>query len=137
MTRNEARNVIVKRLLSAALLPPDKIARPNVEFKIPVTGPWVRISFNDTNSDYRSIGGEEQLVRVERQAVFIIQLFIKQNTGTSDGQTLAESIADLYELQRGDRPIYYDAPTIAEIGNDGEGWYQYNIRVAYDFSVCK
>lgn len=137
MKRSEARSAIAKRLVKSGLFPADMIALPNKEFDVPESGKWCRLAFSDGVSDQMSLGGQDVTARFERSGIFTVQVFTPQAVGTTEGLDLSESVADLYEKQTGDRPVYYESPDVREIGVDPAGWYQYNIVVNYDFSVCK
>lgn len=137
MKRSEARSAIAMRLVKSGLFPVDMIALPNKKFDVPASGNWCRLAFSDGSSDQRSIGGDEVLARFERSGIFTVQVFTAEAVGTTEGLDLSESVADLYEKQTGDRPMHYESPDVREIGIDPAGWYQYNVVVNYDFSVCK
>lgn len=138
MTRTEAREVIVKRLIASNLIPFERIDLPNKKFTIPAvgTGVWCRIRFSEGASSQRSLGGQETIARFERTARFKIQIFGDQGDGTSMLSTLAEDAANVYEKQF-DRPLYYMSPDVDDGNVDPSGWYMYTVSVQYQFSVCK
>ena len=134
MKRSEAQTRIVTRLISSGLFPTERIALPNKPFDIPSGGEWCRVTFSGGSSDQTSIGS---IARFERDGIFTIQVFVGQATGSNTGLDLAESIGDLYEKQTGDKPVYYESPNVAVVGIDPAGWFQHNVTVNYEFSVCK
>lgn len=138
-TRAEARNAIAERLFNSGIFNTLNIAVPGRDFTVPPISdaPWCRIAFSDGTSEQRTIGGDEQLVRFERTARFTVQVFTEQGRGSNEGLALAESVADLYEKQRGDKPVSYESPDVSDRGVDPNGWYQHAVVVIYDFSVCK
>ena len=140
ITRSEVRRRITVRLINGKQIPLPRIDLPNKPFDVPPagSGPWCRIRFSDGTSEQRSLGGAEVNARFERQARFRIQVFTDQGTGTATCLDIAESIADLYEKQTGDRPVYYLSPNVSESdGMDPNGWYMCTVSVQYLFSICK
>lgn len=138
MSRSQVRNTIVKRLIASGLFPLARIDLPNKTFSIPTDNdPWCRVTFTDGTSDTRGIGGTDVPVRFERQARYRVTVFTRQAQGSEAGLDLAEAVADLYEKQTGDRPIYYLSPDVFEIGIDPQGWMQHAAQVSYRFDVVK
>ena len=137
MTRTDAQTSIAIRLINSALFPMLRIALPDKPFDVPEDGAWCRLTFSGGSSEQKSIGGEEVCVRFQRDARFIIQVFTTQGVGSRECLELAESVANLYEKQRGDKPITYKSPDVGEPGIEPDGWYQSNVSVEYDFSVGK
>lgn len=136
MKRSEAQTLIALRLVNAGIFLITEIALPNKAFDVPTSGQWCRLTFGDGNSEARSIGGDETCVRFQREARFVIQVFTTQAIGSTGCLDLAESVGDLYEKQRGDKPVSYKSPDVAEQGIEPAGWYQCNVTVEYDFSVA-
>ena len=134
MKRSEAQTRIVTRLVGSGLFPTDRIALPNKPFDIPADGIWCRITFSGGSSDQTSIG---DIARFERSGLFTVQVFTGQAIGSNAGLDLAESVGDLYERQGGDKPVYYESPNVSQGTVDPAGWFQHNVAVSYEFSVCK
>lgn len=137
MRRSDAQTAIATRLISSALFPLSRIALPNKPFDIPEDGEWCRLTFGDGSSEQKSIGGSEVCVRFTRDQRFVIQVFTGQAVGNQRCLDLSEDVADLYEKQRGDKPVSYKSPDVSEPGVDPSGWYQSNVNVEYDFSIGK
>lgn len=137
MKRSEAQNAIAIRLFNSGLFSFDKMSLPGKKFDIPASGEWCRLTFGDGASEQKSIGGDEVCVRFQRDQRFAVQVFTEQGVGNQRCLDLAESVADLYEKQRGDKPVTYKSPDVNEPGIEPDGWYQSNVTVEYDFNVVK
>lgn len=111
------------------------IAWPNVEFTKPnPQSAWVRVVV-DGNVAGQAAFGDGVLHRTS--GLVFIQVFVPDNDGPNEANTLSQSAADALQYKRieyvsGGRPIRTWGAVIRSIGNS-DGWYQVNVTIPFDY----
>jgi len=98
------------------------IAYDNVKFDIP-TSAWIRCFLRPVSTENSSIGGLSK----RNYASFWIQIFTPLNSGTGLAYDYAEKLEVLFSNITLNGIVFYAAETI-RVGDEGNGWYQLNVR---------
>lgn len=103
------------------------ISWPNVDFT-PPDGSWCRFSVNDGESGQIGLGSLPATIRYS--GTIYIQIFTKQNIGTSAALTLADQAKLIFNNWCGTTVACY-AARVKKVGNTTDGWYQVNVSIPF------
>jgi len=111
------------------------ISWPNVPFTLPADGSWVR--FTMKNNDGRQVTmGSPGANRYRRIGIVTIQVFRKikasRPESTSKVLELADTVADIF-IANQLNGILFKNVNARDVGNDGNGWYQYNVTAEFQY----
>lgn len=127
----EIESLVMQQLASFPLLVKDNVARPNVNFDpTKVKGVWFRINFKPITSAISSITSDPC---VTDYGMVVIQVFDKPNVGTGNVKRYANALAKHLSLKRLGTNLDMLAATSLDIGDDGNGFYQINVNIPYQF----
>ena len=98
------------------------IAFDNMEFDPPADDPWIRAYLRPMNSVNAAIGHNCK----RDNAIFVVQVFTKINSGPGKAYDLASKIETLFSNKIINKINFYQATT-DYIGDDGHGWFQLNV----------
>ena len=102
---------------------------PDVRAAIP-NETWVRFSMKNNEGAQKTIGASTN--RFVRDGVVIIQIFQKENQGSTDARAKADLAADIF-LANGLDGFRFSRVNAQDIGADGKGWYQWNVTAEYEY----
>lgn len=108
------------------------IAWPDVDFT-PPNGTWVRFQM-DNNIGRQASMGSPGSNKYRRQGLITIQVFAKENTGAVDCRTKADVAVDAF-MDNGLQGFTFFNANSRRVGNDGHGWYQWNVTVEYRYDI--
>lgn len=91
--------------------------------------PWVRLTIVNGDSRSAGIAGENDIL-VEHFGRIVVQVFVRDGTGTVAARAIADAAAAVFQHARFDGIRSY-AAAIRNIGNDGHGCYQINVSTPY------
>lgn len=91
--------------------------------------PWVRLTIVNGDSRSAGIAGENDIL-VEHFGRIVVQVFVRDGTGTAAARAIADAAAAVFQHARFDGIRSY-AAAIRTVGNDGHGYYQINISTPY------
>lgn len=135
MSFKAARNAINEHISQGWATPIawDNVQQQNIPPDPPV--PWVRVTVQPAIGSQVALG-----TRIERTSgSIIVQGFVPQGTATAGSDDLVDAVAARLRLRRipitGGRSVRTRAATINRVGNDGEGWYQQNVVVPFQFDA--
>jgi len=116
--------------------PRTPVAWPNVKFESQGLPAWVRMYVRHSESGRQLITGEIASGQVFRGLIFV-DVFIPANTSTEVSDTLMDHVRDLWNEKRVEispgKVIICLVPEPDEIGDDGKGWYQSQMRIPFEF----
>lgn len=69
-----------------------------------------------------------------RAGVITVQIFVPEGTGSVEAREKAEFAQSAYIGQDTGEILYYDT-TIVEVGNDGFGFYQINVKANFEYDT--
>jgi len=102
-TTAQAREAVVDRLITAAVLPVTAIALDNEAFEAPTDGSsWIRLVVRNTASEQETLGAPGQR-KFERRAVVFAQIFVPVDVGANNpvaaisADGLAATVRNLFE----------------------------------------
>jgi hypothetical protein len=104
---------------------------PRTNTKVPMQI-WARFTVDCGEEKQMDIGSEVKTFRTPGE--LIIQLFAPLNTGTFTIRGSAKSIADMFRNWYGNTVTCRES-SIQDIGSDGFGWYQINVRIPFKTDV--
>ena len=107
-------------------LPSTKIAWDNVEFTPPNNSEWIRVSMQNVNSEYVSIGESRN---TRRFGLLFFQIFIPENSQTLKMTEIIDKIVEVFETKTLSG-FTFDPPNVNEVGIT-ENWFQTNISVSF------
>lgn len=105
------------------------IAWPNAAFTTPLV-PWVRFTVRSGEANQLTFGASTNNFR--HSGVIIIQVFTLLDTGEALALQHADQIASIFRNWCG-QSVRCRTPSVKDIGNDGEGWYQVNVVVPFQW----
>jgi hypothetical protein len=91
--------------------------------------PWVRLTIVNGESRTAGIAGPGDVL-VEHAGRIVVQVFVRDGTGTATARGLADAAAAVFQHARFEGIRSYSAGVNA-IGNDGHGYYQINVSTPY------
>lgn len=108
------------------------IAWPDVDFNHP-NQTWVRFNMKN-NLGFQASAGSPDSNMYRRTGVVTIQVFQKENKGGTDARAKANAAAN-YFLDNDLSGYEFYNVNAREIGNDGHGWYQWNVTAEYRYDI--
>jgi len=111
-----------------------KCTSPLTPSEKPSNEPWIRFIVKNNNTQQWTLGRIGSR-RWERYGFISCQVFIQENTGTNQGDTLCEEIIGIFEGERLGQ-ICFKKGVYEEIGAN-DGWFQFNIIIDYQFDETK
>jgi len=114
----------------------NQIAWDNVEFKPTIGTAWLRVSIQNTISDFVGLSGPS--VRTRRRGLIFFQIFTPEGTGTLLADQIADDLANNFEALSLYTGEILSAVTKNEIGVS-KSWNQTNVSLPfyYDELVVK
>lgn len=94
---------------------------------------WVRFNVQHEDGGQASMGSPDANL-YRQQGSIIIQIFQQQGQFGVEARTFASNIIDLYHGTT-NSGIRYENARINEVGNDGNGWYQINVIVRFEYDT--
>jgi len=111
----------------------------NETFDPPVEGTWARVSVRHLDSSQESLG-KAGTRRFNRRALLFVQLFAKLNAGVKDLDDKTQVVRTAFEgarINSAGEDIRMNAVGVTEIGPTDDGWYQYNVEAAVDYTEIR
>lgn len=108
------------------------IAWPDVQFT-PPNGTWIRFTMTNNLGNQASIGSPGSNY-FRRRGIIVIQVFAKENTGGADCRTKAQKAVDIF-MTNDLAGFEFTNVNARAIGNDGAGWYQWNVTAEYKYDI--
>lgn len=127
-------DILIEQLITSHLLKfpnidPKRITKPNVNYTPPTAGVWMRVFVKSTVNIVASVTAEPCVIE---NGLLIIQVFDRENNGTGVVKAFASALAGHFNCkQLGSLNLW--AATINDVGLDGNGFYQFNVSVPYEF----
>jgi len=134
MTRPEAKNYLVKRFVDN-YTSTVYVLDNNENFVKPEGSAWVEFSVRYANSIQASYGDEGHR-RFSRYGMIAYSVYIPGNSGTYDGETICETINNLFEGKRFNQIICKDG-FWKEIGNNEQDLFQFYGIVYFELDETK
>lgn len=106
------------------------IAWPDVAFT-PPAGTWVRFSAKH-NDGFQASMGSPGSNRYRRLGIVTIQIFQPQGQASTDARAKADAASDIF-IANGLAGFLFRNIVAADIGPDGAGWYQWNVRAEFQY----
>lgn len=143
MSFTEERQAIEEKIQSLAPIggaqgvPLSLIGFANAPIDDPAGNRFIKVNF---------LYGEEQDIEIGTPSlrrytnVLIFQIFEPQNQGTRGALTIAASLENSFRdlrLTAGAGKIRFYTPTLHEIGDEGNGYYQINVQCPYKLDERK
>lgn len=91
--------------------------------------PWVRLAIINGESRTAGVAGDGD-IRIEHQGQIVVQVFVRDGTGTATARSLADAAAAVFRHARFDGIACF-SPSMQIVGNDGFGCYQINVSTPY------
>ena len=128
MTLTEIRNAIISRMTAqTAIAKKDVTYQNDKPFDPKGKSIWARLTIKHGLANAKEIGNGPI---VHRTGVAFIQIFVPLATGTLLITQTADNLSALFENQIDDRLDYFSV-SADEIGDEGNGWYQFNLSIPY------
>ncbi|EPH3102018.1 phage tail terminator-like protein [Providencia sp. 2.29] len=128
MTLTEIRNAIISRMTAqTAIAKEDVTCQNDKPFDAAGKSVWARLTIKHGLSSAQEIGSGPI---VHRTGVAFIQIFVPLGTGTLLITQTADKLIELFENQTDGRLDYFSV-SADEIGDEGHGWYQFNLSIPF------
>lgn len=108
------------------------IAWPDVQFT-PPNGTWVRFTMLNTAGFQASVGSPSSNY-FRRIGIVNIQVFAKENQGGADARTKAQAAAAIF-MANDLSGFEFTNVNARQIGNGGNGWFQWNVSAEYRYEI--
>ena len=126
----EIEKLIIARLLTWQYFDKSRTARPNVNFKPPHTGFFIRPTILGGINFMSGMSNEPCL---RENGTFIIQVFCRENEGTGNAKAYADSLAKHFAFYKVDK-LEILAPSVITVGIDDNNFYQINVSIGYRYN---
>ncbi len=94
------------------------------------TGSFIRLSIRNARSSEVGFAAMKSLYR--RQGWIVAQCFVEAKKGTQPVRVIADAVIAIFEGQQFSDVTFRESE-IAEVGDDGNGFWQVNAKVFFDF----
>lgn len=94
------------------------------------TGNFIRLSIRNARSN--EIGFNANKILYRRQGWIVAQCFVVAQKGTQLARVMADAAIAIYEGQKFSK-ITFRESELVEVGDDGNGFWQVNAKVFFDF----
>ena len=122
-------NLILSRIQSWQHFDDKRIERTNRKCIVPKTGVWSRVTIK---GGINSIGSLSDKPCIKEVGTVIVQLFDRIGCGTKTIKAQADSLANHLGCYTVDK-LELLAPSIIDVGDDGNGFYQINVSIPYRY----
>lgn len=106
--------------------------------------PWVALYIDILTSYRASLGASGANIAVHRhEGLITVQVFTDLNVGTNLGWSLATQVRNIWRDQEfnlnaylggtGETVRFLQEPTVEKIGDDGHGWFQFNVKARFQY----
>ena len=131
MTFEQIRNIVINRMAQWAGIPAASVDYPNNPQPFDPAGKsiWARLTDIPGLSSTPEVGIGPC---VRRTGIIVIQLFVPTYKGTLAITRAADTLVEQFEFYSDPSgPFECHAASVQVIGDDGNNWYQVNVRVPY------
>ena len=129
MNSAKIENLILSRIKEWQHFDDKRIERTNRKCVVPETGVWSRVTIK---GGINSIGSLSDKPCIKEVGTVIVQLFGRIGCGTHAIKTQADSLANHLGCYTVDK-LELLAPSIIDVGDDGNGFYQINVSIPYRY----
>ena len=129
MNSAKIENLILSRIKDWQNFDDKRIVRTNRKFETPKTGVWSRVTIK---GGINSIASMSDKPCIKEVGTVIIQLFESIGNGTHAIKIQADSLAHHLGCYTIDK-LELLAPSIIDVGDDGNGFYQINVSIPYRY----
>ena len=129
MNSAKIENLILSRIKDWQHFDDKRIVRTNRKFVVPETGVWSRVTIKGGINSIASLSDKPCIKEV---GTVIVQLFGCIGNGTGEIKKQADSLANHLGCYTVDK-LELLAPSIIDVGDDGNGFYQINVSIPYRY----
>ena len=129
MNSAKIENLILSRVQELQHFDDKRIVRENRKFEVPSAGVWSRVTIK---GGINSIASMSDKPCIKEVGMVIIQLFERIGCGTKTIKEQADSLANHLGCYTVDK-LELLAPSIIDLGDDGNGFYQINVSIPYRY----
>ena len=129
MNSAKIENLVLSRMQAWQHFDDKRIARSNRKCGVPSDGVWSRVTIKGGINHIHSMSDKPCILQV---GTVIVQLFDRIGSGTQAIKTRADSLANHLGCYTVDK-LELLAPSIIDIGDDGNGFYQINVSIPYRY----
>lgn len=122
-------NLILSRMQAWQYFDVKRIERTNRKCVVPKTGVWSRVTIKGGINHIQSMSDKPCILQV---GTVIVQLFDRIGNGTREIKARADSLANHLGCYTVDK-LELLAPSVIDIGDDGNGFYQINVLIPYRY----
>ena len=122
-------NLILSRMQAWQHFDDKRIERTNRKCAVPKTGVWSRVTIKGGINQIHSMSDKPCILQV---GTVIVQLFDRIGNGTQAIKTRADSLANHLSCYTTGK-LELLAPSVIDIGDDGNGFYQINVSIPYRY----
>ena len=129
MNSAKIENLILSRIKEWQHFDDKRIVRANRKCVVPETGVWSRVTIKGGINSIASLSDKPCIKEV---GTVIVQLFERIGSGTGEIKKQADSLANHLGCYTVDK-LELLAPSIIDVGDDGNGFYQINVSIPYRY----
>lgn len=96
------------------------------------SGNHVAFTINHDLSSFHNLGNEDGGQTYRREGLITVQVFTRQGTGTEDSRTLSYQVQQILEGYR-NSSLHIKAGVVRKIGEDGNGFWQANVDIPFEY----
>ena len=109
------------------------VAYDDVDFTIPSPPSiWARFNVKHFNA-YQSSIGDPGANKFRRQGMVTVQIFAPEKGATQDAVAKGDEVVSLFEGKTRFEGVIFSNVRMTEVGPDGMGWYQVNVKIDFEY----
>jgi len=135
MTFAAARASIIKYFSTGwgGATPTTPVAYDDVAFTLPNDGAtWVRFQVQNFDAFQASVGSPGDN-KYRRTGLITAQIFAKEKAAALDALAKGDAIVSLFQGKSRFEGVIFSNVRLKEVGPDGKGWFQVNVKIDFQF----
>ena len=96
------------------------------------SGNHVAFTIDHDRSSFHNLGNANGGRTYRREGLITVQVFTRQGTGTEDSRALAHQVQQILEGYR-NSSLLLKAGVVRKIGEDGNGFWQANVDIPFEY----
>jgi hypothetical protein len=110
------------------------VAYDDFPFTTPDNTPWVRLNIRHEDG-YQASVGSPQSNKFRRDGLVTVQIFTPKGQAQITALQTADAVVNIFEAKPRISGIMFNNVRVNEIGDDGFGWYQINVKADFSYDT--
>lgn len=105
---------------------------PEIDDADPAASTWVRLQIQHFDAYQASVGSPGSN-KFRRNGLITAQIFAAEKQAALDALAKGDMIVSLFQGKSRFEGVIFSNVRLKEIGPDGEGWFQVNVKIDFEF----